>query len=228
MTSLTARRCIVCDAEATKRCSSCAREGIDLFFCSLEHFAEVWSGHKPYCGKDSSFLSQPLEQEIAVARALCGVPLQTTVVKHLVQVVWGASKADYQSLDGLRLRQSMKAIWGFDPVQTELGASDVDDEGSFPCELEKLQVSLRRVSSTTSKHSVRTSLTLSRSETFSSPASGPSNLALHRFQLSGAPSATFASSKASCSSLPQPNGSKPGTRLANRLLTRRTSSGGSC
>ncbi|BGO91137.1 hypothetical protein NBRC10512v2_003403 [Rhodotorula toruloides] len=116
MTSLTARRCIVCDAEATKRCSSCAREGIDLFFCSLEHFAEVWSGHKPYCGKDSSFLSQPLEQEIAVARALCGVPLQTTVVKHLVQ-----------------------AIWGFDPVQTELGASDVDDEGSFPCELEKLQ-----------------------------------------------------------------------------------------
>uniref|UniRef100_A0A0K3CIV4 BY PROTMAP: gi/472580959/gb/EMS18720.1/ zinc finger, MYND-type domain containing protein [Rhodosporidium toruloides NP11] n=1 Tax=Rhodotorula toruloides TaxID=5286 RepID=A0A0K3CIV4_RHOTO len=135
MTSLTARRCIVCDAEASKRCSSCAKGGVDLFFCSLEHFAkarshpstrvqiwltrlnrsQVWSGHKPYCGKDSSFLSQPLEHEIAVARAQCGVPLQTTIVKHLVQ-----------------------AAWGFDPVETELGASDIVDEGSFRSELEKL------------------------------------------------------------------------------------------
>ncbi|KAK4334113.1 hypothetical protein RTBOTA2_002814 [Rhodotorula toruloides] len=50
MTSLTARRCIVCDAEASKRCSSCAKAGVDLFFCSLEHFAKVWSGHKQSCG----------------------------------------------------------------------------------------------------------------------------------------------------------------------------------
>ncbi|KAK4334077.1 Zn(2)-C6 fungal-type domain-containing protein, partial [Rhodotorula toruloides] len=58
----------------------------------------------------------PLEHEIAVARAQCGVPLQTTIVKHLVQV----------------------AAWGFDPVETELGASDIVDEGSFRSELEKL------------------------------------------------------------------------------------------
>ncbi|BGP31600.1 hypothetical protein JCM10296v2_003372 [Rhodotorula toruloides] len=115
MTSLTARRRVVCDAEATKRCSSCAKAGVDLFFCLLEQFARVWSGHKPYCGKDSSFLSQPFEHEIAFARAQCGVPLQTKVVKHLVQ-----------------------AARGFDPVETELGASNVVDEGSFRCELEKL------------------------------------------------------------------------------------------
>ncbi|GAA5990851.1 hypothetical protein JCM10908_000044 [Rhodotorula pacifica] len=42
--------CFVCGAESTQRCSACAKDGVSVTFCSMEHQKLVWHAHKPVCG----------------------------------------------------------------------------------------------------------------------------------------------------------------------------------
>ncbi|GAA5964382.1 hypothetical protein JCM8115_006291 [Rhodotorula mucilaginosa] len=44
------KKCCVCGAPSTMRCSACSQAGIDLYFCSTEHQKLVWFAHKPMCG----------------------------------------------------------------------------------------------------------------------------------------------------------------------------------
>ncbi|BGP31621.1 hypothetical protein JCM10296v2_003393 [Rhodotorula toruloides] len=50
MTSPTVGHCLVCYAETKNRCSSCAKSGTNLFFCSPEHQKLAWQGHRLFCG----------------------------------------------------------------------------------------------------------------------------------------------------------------------------------
>ncbi|GAA5846253.1 hypothetical protein JCM9279_005875 [Rhodotorula babjevae] len=42
--------CLVCVINTENRCSSCAKAGIDLFFCSPDHQKLVWKAHRRVCG----------------------------------------------------------------------------------------------------------------------------------------------------------------------------------
>ncbi|GAA5846274.1 hypothetical protein JCM9279_005884 [Rhodotorula babjevae] len=42
--------CLVCGIKTENRCSSCAKAGIDLFFCSPDHQKLVWKAHRHFCG----------------------------------------------------------------------------------------------------------------------------------------------------------------------------------
>ncbi|GAA5938580.1 hypothetical protein JCM3775_002163 [Rhodotorula graminis] len=42
--------CLVCGIKTENRCSSCAKAGIDLFFCSPDHQKLVWKAHRRVCG----------------------------------------------------------------------------------------------------------------------------------------------------------------------------------
>ncbi|GAA5990848.1 hypothetical protein JCM10908_000043 [Rhodotorula pacifica] len=42
--------CFVCGAETTQRCSACAKAGVSVTFCSMEHQKLVWHTHKLVCG----------------------------------------------------------------------------------------------------------------------------------------------------------------------------------
>ncbi|GAA5914388.1 hypothetical protein JCM8208_002832 [Rhodotorula glutinis] len=44
------KTCLVCCAKTENRCSSCAKAGIDLFFCSPDHQKLVWKAHRRVCG----------------------------------------------------------------------------------------------------------------------------------------------------------------------------------
>ncbi|BGO91089.1 hypothetical protein NBRC10512_005819 [Rhodotorula toruloides] len=50
MTTPAVAECLVCGKETKNRCSSCAKAGIDLFFCSPEHQKLVWHVHRLFCG----------------------------------------------------------------------------------------------------------------------------------------------------------------------------------
>ncbi|KAK4334112.1 LuxR family transcriptional regulator [Rhodotorula toruloides] len=53
---------------------------------------------------------------------------------RLIHLVWGSTKQDYRSLNGLRLRQSVKAIWGFDPAEPD-DPGDEANEKACPASL---------------------------------------------------------------------------------------------
>ncbi|BGP39594.1 hypothetical protein JCM10449v2_003545 [Rhodotorula kratochvilovae] len=50
MTTPEVHCCLVCGENTKNRCSSCAKAGIDLFFCSEEHQKLVWKTHREVCG----------------------------------------------------------------------------------------------------------------------------------------------------------------------------------
>ncbi|GAA6044166.1 hypothetical protein JCM8097_003732 [Rhodosporidiobolus ruineniae] len=50
MSLKTTQECWVCGKATAERCSACAKEGIDIFFCSAEHQKLVWPVHKLFCG----------------------------------------------------------------------------------------------------------------------------------------------------------------------------------
>ena len=70
MSSHGEKKCCVCGAPSTMRCSACSKAGVDLYFCSAEHqklvsiarrvwgrailtsrcYSQVWFAHKPVCG----------------------------------------------------------------------------------------------------------------------------------------------------------------------------------
>ncbi|BGO96446.1 putative dentin sialophosphoprotein [Rhodotorula toruloides ATCC 204091] len=73
--------CEVCGAATTTRCSSCAKVGIDLFFCSPEHQKLVWRGHKVVCGSGGSAgeISIPklTDEEMAILQAQSAIPIMS-------------------------------------------------------------------------------------------------------------------------------------------------------
>ncbi|GAA5938590.1 hypothetical protein JCM3775_002166 [Rhodotorula graminis] len=44
------KTCLVCGIRTENRCSSCAKAGIDLFFCSPDHQKLMWKWHRRVCG----------------------------------------------------------------------------------------------------------------------------------------------------------------------------------
>ncbi|GAA5853615.1 hypothetical protein JCM9279_005075 [Rhodotorula babjevae] len=42
--------CVICGTPTKNRCSSCAKAGVDLFFCTREHQQLVWKVHRTVCG----------------------------------------------------------------------------------------------------------------------------------------------------------------------------------
>ncbi|GJN88926.1 hypothetical protein Rhopal_001897-T1 [Rhodotorula paludigena] len=54
MSSVSRLGCIVCAGSTTNRCSSCAKAGIDILFCSSDCQKLVWPVHKTVCGVDKA------------------------------------------------------------------------------------------------------------------------------------------------------------------------------
>ncbi|GAA5853642.1 hypothetical protein JCM9279_005086 [Rhodotorula babjevae] len=74
MTSPTAQPCLICGTPTKNRCSSCAKAGIDLFFCSRDHQKLVWKVHRIDCGpgKAHPVVVPPLEEaEVPKVMAAC-------------------------------------------------------------------------------------------------------------------------------------------------------------
>ncbi|GAA6055375.1 hypothetical protein NBRC10513_006315 [Rhodotorula toruloides] len=135
MTSLTARRCVVCDAEATKRCSSCAKAGIDLFFCSSEHFQQVWLGHSILCGKSPPFCRySAIGEHVDLFKECLNLPLEKTLRLQLLQLA-SPPQDDRPSLARLRFRKTVERILGFDPWKP---GTKVDDTSTVAAELQRL------------------------------------------------------------------------------------------
>ncbi|BGO91119.1 hypothetical protein NBRC10512_005787 [Rhodotorula toruloides] len=134
MTSLTARRCIVCDAEATKRCSSCASAGVDLFFCSLEHFQQVWLGHSILCGKSPPFCRCLTEDQFTHFKDSFALPLEKTLRLRILQLL-RMPLDDRPSLARFKYRKMLERAFGFDPWKVD---TQVDEAVTVAAELERL------------------------------------------------------------------------------------------
>ncbi|BGP07552.1 hypothetical protein OF846_001913 [Rhodotorula toruloides] len=134
MTFLTAHRCIVCDAEATKRCSSCAKAGVDLFFCSLEHCQQVWLGHSILCGKSPPFCRRLEKDQFTHFKQCLALPLEKTLRLRFVQLL-RIPLDDHPSLARLKHRKIIKRAFGFDPWKPD---TQVDEAVTVAAELERL------------------------------------------------------------------------------------------
>ncbi|GAA6041176.1 hypothetical protein JCM8097_004153 [Rhodosporidiobolus ruineniae] len=53
-TDRTNKPCWVCGQTSSERCSSCAKAGLDIFFCSRECQKLVWPAHRVFCGPDTA------------------------------------------------------------------------------------------------------------------------------------------------------------------------------
>ncbi|BGP20618.1 hypothetical protein JCM10213_007154 [Rhodosporidiobolus nylandii] len=78
--------CIVCGAQTTQRCSSCAHVGLEVRFCKPEHQKLIWFAHKRVCGKNAKPYRFPLltAEEARVAKEVAfTVPLLYTANETL-------------------------------------------------------------------------------------------------------------------------------------------------
>lgn len=98
MSSTSVQPCAVCGEKTAKRCSECAKAGVDLYFCSSAHqklvrypqcplrhrkradrggWRQVWSKHREVCGANpflpASLSAQELEQAIETCKKECVV-----------------------------------------------------------------------------------------------------------------------------------------------------------
>ncbi|GAA5885799.1 hypothetical protein JCM6882_007566 [Rhodosporidiobolus microsporus] len=78
MTTSISPRCCVCGTTTINRCSSCAKFGFDLFFCSREHQKVIWPVRKLCCGERASPFRWPdlSKQEIEFLYAIKDFPLE--------------------------------------------------------------------------------------------------------------------------------------------------------
>ncbi|GAA5849808.1 hypothetical protein JCM8547_000569 [Rhodosporidiobolus lusitaniae] len=83
-------QCWVCGKETEHRCSSCAKEEMDVFLCSREHQKLVWPWHKRLCGEPS--LLMPLFSPTEATRLKQDLPL--------LKVEGGVYKTTYEYLLG--------------------------------------------------------------------------------------------------------------------------------
>ncbi|GAA6001098.1 zinc finger MYND domain-containing protein [Rhodotorula paludigena] len=83
MNDLHQHSCVVCGVLASKRCSTCATSGIDLFFCSHEHQKLVWPNHKVVCGQDPVIFPDLSDDEARQIGTLAHRELSSPVLQDL-------------------------------------------------------------------------------------------------------------------------------------------------
>ncbi|GAA5963673.1 hypothetical protein JCM8115_004237 [Rhodotorula mucilaginosa] len=80
--------CFVCGQSTRNRCSSCAKAGLDIAFCSTEHQKLVWPVHKLVCGpgKARPFRHPTLnDAELEILRNPACQEELNSMAKHFVQ-----------------------------------------------------------------------------------------------------------------------------------------------
>ncbi|KAG0658231.1 hypothetical protein C6P46_005890 [Rhodotorula mucilaginosa] len=70
MSSQEGMECCVCGTPSTMRCGACAKVGVELPFCSIEHQKLVWSAHKHVCGPDRAKPFNPPDLSLEEANIL--------------------------------------------------------------------------------------------------------------------------------------------------------------
>ncbi|TKA51985.1 hypothetical protein B0A53_05069 [Rhodotorula sp. CCFEE 5036] len=111
--------CFVCGQSTRNRCSSCAKAGLDIAFCSTEHQKLVWYAHKLVCGRgkacpfrhpklndaeleilrDDAFREQLNRvNEYVVLNNILALPF-STVLEHMLGAPEGSLMQNWQRLD---------------------------------------------------------------------------------------------------------------------------------
>ncbi|GAA5908058.1 hypothetical protein JCM8208_003674 [Rhodotorula glutinis] len=91
----TTTTCAVCGAPASDCCSSCAKYGSRLSFCSRDHFKLIWKAHRDVCGLNSKPFMPPDLSDADVETVRSRVP----------------TPRSYPSLARVDEQEAARALW---------------------------------------------------------------------------------------------------------------------